>query len=146
MAHFAKLNENNVVIDVNVVNNEDIQNLPFPESEVVGIEFLTNWSGGYTNWKQTSYNVNFRKNYAGIGSIYDPVKDAFILPQPYPSWVLNQDTCRWEAPTPRPTDGIAYRWDEETLSWQDVMSVPIPYPDDGGIYVWDIAKEEWVTE
>lgn len=146
MAHFAKLDENNVVIDVNVVNNEDVQNLPFPESEVVGIEFLTNWSGGYTNWKQTSYNRNFRKNYATIGGIYDPVKDAFIAPQPYPSWVLNQDTYIWEAPVPRPTDGISYNWDEATLSWHDVMVVPIPYPDDGGIYVWDIAKQKWVTE
>jgi hypothetical protein len=146
MAHFAKLDENNVVIDVNVVNNDDIQNLPFPESEAVGVEFLTNWSGGYSNWKQTSYNANFRKNYAGIGGIYDPIKDAFILPQPYPSWVLNQDTCIWEAPVPRPTGGIAYNWDEETLSWHDVMTVPIPYPDDGGIYIWDIARQEWVIQ
>jgi hypothetical protein len=143
MAHFAKLNENNVVIDINVVNNEDVQNLPFPESEAIGIEFLTSWSGGYTNWKQTSYNANFRKNYAGIGGIYDPIKDAFILPQPYPSWVLNQDTCIWEAPVPRPTGGIAYSWDESTLSWHDVMSVPIPYPDDGVMYVRSTRFNRW---
>lgn len=146
MAHFAKLDENNVVIDVNVVNNEDIQNLPFPESEAVGIEFLTNWSNGYTNWKQTSYNRSFRKNYATIGGIYDPVKDAFVAPQPYPSWLLNQDTCVWEAPIPIPEGMIAPRWNEENLCWYDVMSVPIPYPDDGGIYIWDIATEQWVPE
>jgi len=117
MAHFAKLNDQNVVLDVNVVNNETINNLPFPESEPVGVAFLTEWSGGYTNWKQTSYNGNFRKNYAGIGYTYDSALDAFVPPSPYPSWLLNLDTCQWEPPTPRPTDEKLYSWDEETLSW-----------------------------
>jgi hypothetical protein len=80
MAHFAKLDDQNIVIDVNVVNNETINNLPFPESEPVGVAFLTEWSGGYTNWKQTSYNSNFRKNYAGIGYTYDPISDEFVPP------------------------------------------------------------------
>jgi hypothetical protein len=80
MAHFAKLDNQNIVIDVNVVNNETINNLPFPESEPVGVAFLTEWSGGYTNWKQTSYNSNFRKNYAGIGYTYDPISDEFVPP------------------------------------------------------------------
>jgi hypothetical protein len=79
MAHFAKLNDQNVVVDMVVVNNETLGNLPFPESEPVGIAFLTEWSGGYTNWKQTSYNANFRKNYAGVGFIYDPVLDEFVV-------------------------------------------------------------------
>jgi hypothetical protein len=81
MAHFAKLDDNNIVTEVNVVGNEMLNNLPFPESEPVGIAFLTKWSGGYTNWKQTSYNANFRKHYAGIGYTYDPVFDAFIPPE-----------------------------------------------------------------
>jgi hypothetical protein len=112
MAHFAKLDENNLVIDVNVVNNSDILNLPFPASEPVGIEFLKNWSGGYTNWKQTSYNNNFRKNYAGIGFTYDPERDAFIPPQPYASWLLDEDTLYWVPPTPYPDDGGVYTWVE----------------------------------
>lgn len=117
MAHFAKLDGNNVVIDINVVNNEDIQNLPFPESEPVGVAFLTQWSGGYTNWKQTSYNANFRKNYAGIGFSYDRIRDAFIPPKPFPSWVFNEDTCNWAPPTPMPNDNKFYLWDEITTSW-----------------------------
>ena len=124
MAHFAKLDENGVVITVNVVNNSDCGDLPFPESEPVGVAFLTEWSGGYTNWKQTSYNANFRKNYAGIGFIYDSTLDAFIPPKPYPSWLLNTETCQWEAPVPYPTDGKYYIWDEATESW--VLADPQP--------------------
>ena len=120
MAHFAKLDNQNIVLDVNVVNNETINNLPFPESEPVGVAFLTDWSGGYTNWKQTSYNANFRKNYAGIGYTYDAVLDAFIAPKPYPSWLLNTTTCQWNAPIPYPADGKMYSWDEETQSWVEV--------------------------
>lgn len=117
MAHFAKLDDQSIVIDVNVVSNETLNNLPFPESEPVGVAFLTDWSGGYTNWKQTSYNANFRKNYAGIGFTYDPVLDAFIAPKPFPSWLLNTETCQWQAPIPYPTDGKNYYWNEETQSW-----------------------------
>lgn len=117
MAHFAKLDENNVVLEVDVVDNSDIQNLPFPESESAGIAFLTQWSGGYTNWKQTSYNRNFRKNYAGIGFTYDAILDAFIPPKPFPSWLLNTTLCVWEAPVSYPTDGKMYHWDEETKIW-----------------------------
>ena len=120
MAHFVKLDDQNIVIDVNVVNNETLNNLPFPESEPVGVAFLTEWSGGYTNWKQTSYNANFRKNYAGIGYTYDAVLDAFIAPKPFPSWLLNTETCQWQAPTPYPSDGNMYTWDEATQSWVKV--------------------------
>jgi len=116
MAHFAKLDENNVVLEVNVVNNSDLLQ-DGVESEAKGIQFLIDWSGGYTNWKQTSYNGKFRKNYAGIGHTYDPIRDAFIEPQPFSSWVLNESTCRWNAPMPMPTDGQIYRWDEPTISW-----------------------------
>lgn len=115
MAHFAKLDENNVVLEVNVVNNEvlDLEN-----EEASGIAFLTEWSGGYSNWKQTSYNGSFRKNYAGIGSQYRPDLDAFISPQPYPSWILNEDTCNWQAPTPMPSGDGIYQWVEDDLNWQ----------------------------
>lgn len=117
MAHFAKLDDQNFVIDVNVVNNDTIDNLSFPESEPVGVEFLTQWSGGYTHWKQTSYNANFRKNYAGIGYTYDAALDAFIPPKPYPSWTLDNATVDWVAPVPQPTNGKRYSWDEFSQSW-----------------------------
>ena len=119
MAHFARLNELNIVMFVDVVSNSDIDNLPFPESEQVGINFLNSIYGETFNWKQTSYNGNFRKNYAGIGYSYDSVRDAFIPPKPYPSWILNESTCLWEAPVPIPTpNSYLYYWDEATLSWK----------------------------
>jgi hypothetical protein len=117
MAHFAKLNENNVVTEVHVVNNIDMLSADGSESEVMGIAFLIRWSGGYSNWKQTSYNGKIRKNYAGVGYKYDAQRDAFIPPQPFPSWTLNEGTCLWDAPTPYPTDGERYQWDEATTSW-----------------------------
>jgi hypothetical protein len=116
MAHFAKLDENNVVIEVHSVhNNELLQD--GNEYEYKGIQFLINWSGGYTNWKQTSYNNKIRKNYAGVGYTYDSARDAFIPPQPFPSWVLNEETCLWDASVAMPTDGQRYSWDEATTSW-----------------------------
>jgi hypothetical protein len=116
MAHFAKLDENNVVLEVLVVhNNELLQD--GVEVEAKGIQFLVDWSGGYANWKQTSYNGKIRKNYAGVGYSYDATRDAFIPPQPFPSWTLNESTCLWDAPTPYPTDGQRYYWDESTTSW-----------------------------
>jgi len=117
MAHFAKLDANNQVLEVNVVNNEDILDENGNESEEVGIAFLTEWSGGYTNWKQTSYNGNFRKRYAAVGGVYDQTKDAFIDPQPFLSWVFNTVTLDWESPVPYPNDGKVYNWDETTLQW-----------------------------
>jgi len=117
MASFAQLNENSIVIDVIVVNNDTIDNLPFPESEPVGVAFCQSLYGSTTIWKQTSYNANFRKNFAGLGYTYDPVLDAFIPPQPYPSWLLNTTTCQWQAPVPYPNDGKRYVWDETTQSW-----------------------------
>jgi len=112
MAHFAKLAHNNIVIDVNVVNNAVLDST---DEEGSGIAFLTDWSGGYSNWKQTSYNGSFRKQYAGIGYSYDPVADVFIAPQPFVSWSLDQN-FDWQPPTPRPEEGF-WRWDEDSLSW-----------------------------
>jgi hypothetical protein len=117
MANFAQLDGSNLVTRVIVVSNETVNDLPFPESEPVGVAFLQSLFGSTTVWKQTSYNASFRKNYAGIGYTYDPVLDAFIAPQPYPSWLLNTATCKWEAPVPYPDDGKTYIWDEATLSW-----------------------------
>ena len=116
MAHFAKLDKNNVVVEVHVVNNNELLQ-DGVESEAKGIQFLIDWSGGYTNWKQTSYNGRIRKNYAGVGYTYDSARDAFIPPQPFPSWVLNEETCQWDAPVSMPTDGQLYYWDEATTSW-----------------------------
>jgi len=116
MAHFAKLDENNFVIEVHVVNNNELLQ-DGVESEAKGLQFLIDWSGGYSNWKQTSYNAKFRKNYAGIGYKYDSVRDAFISSKPFPSWVFNEETCQWDAPVAMPDDGKRYSWDEATTSW-----------------------------
>jgi hypothetical protein len=121
MAHFAKLDDNNIVLDIVVINNNVIEDLQFPESEPIGIQFLTEWSGGYTNWKQTSYNASFRKNYAGVGCTYDFNLDAFISPQPFASWSLDETTCNWISPIPYPTDEKLYTWDEETLTWIETI-------------------------
>jgi len=126
MAHFAKLGEGNIVITVNVVHNNELL-VDGVESEQQGIDFLNNFFNTNDNWKQTSYNTgggvhklggtSFRKNYAGIGFTYDEAKDAFIPPKLYPSWILNEDTCNWEAPVTRPDDEKHYLWNEETTSW-----------------------------
>lgn len=120
MAHFAKLDENNIVTEVHVVNNDDILNLPFPSSEPVGVQFLKNIFGTETRWKQTSYNHNFRWRYAGIGYTYDSERDLFIPPKPYPSWVLNTQTFVYMPPIDYPTDGKDYIWNEETLAWVEL--------------------------
>lgn len=115
MATFAKLDDNNIVTEVIVVHDWDAP------SEAGGIEFLKAWSGGYTNWKQTSYNGNIRKNYAGVGYAYDATRDAFIPPKPYPSWILDEVTCRWGSPAPYPQDLKMYQWDELTISWKEIV-------------------------
>jgi len=114
MAHFAKI-EDNLVTQVIVVDNSDILDESNNESEALGIKICQDLLGG--TWVQTSYNGNIRKNYAGIGYTYDSSRDAFIDPSPYPSWVLNETTCRYEAPIAYPSDGKDYRWNEETTSW-----------------------------
>jgi len=111
MAHFAKLNENGVVLEVVVVTNNDAPD------EASGIAFLTNLFGKGIVWKQTSYNGKMRKNYAGIGYTFDAARDAFIAPSPFSSWVLNEQSCQWEAPVPMPTDGKRYAWNEELKAW-----------------------------
>jgi hypothetical protein len=120
MAHFAQL-ENNVVTQVIVVSNQDILDENGQESEQKGIDFCSNLLGG--TWKQTSYNGNIRKNYAGIGYTYDEGRNAFIAPKPYNSWLLDETTCQWKAPVDMPSDASIdkiYTWNEATTSWVEV--------------------------
>ena len=122
MAHFAQLNENNVVTQVIVVSNADTADANGVEKEHIGAAFCERLLGG--TWKQTSYNGNIRKNYAGIGYTYHEDIDAFVPPQPFASWSLN-DKAQWEAPTPMPQDGNMYSWDEATMSWAQADSPTI---------------------
>jgi hypothetical protein len=120
MAHFAKLDENNVVIEVHCVHNNELL-VNGVESEAQGVAFLVMWSGGYPFWKQTSYNGTIRKNYAGIGYTYDSQRDAFIAPKPYASWTLDENSCVWQPSIPMPTDNKIYSWDESTMSWIELI-------------------------
>jgi hypothetical protein len=115
MAHFAKLDENNVVTMVVVVNNSGLL-VDGVESEAKGVEFLVNLFGD-SNWKQTSFNATIRKNAAGIGYTYDPDRDAFIEPKKYFSWTLDEETCLWVPPVPMPIDDKFYIWIEEVRQW-----------------------------
>ena len=120
MAHFAKLNENSIVTEIIVVNNNEILDNGL-ESESKGIAFCQLLFGG--NWKQTSYNGKIRKNFAGIGFTYDSTRDAFVAPKPFNSWVLDEATCQWQAPTPKPVvEGKSYYWSEDDLSWREVIN------------------------
>ena len=119
MAHFAKIDDSNIVMGIEVVNNNVLLDGDGVEQEQLGIDFLTSLYGSGT-FKQTSYNGNFRKNFAGIGFTYDAAKDAFIASQPYSSWTLNNSTCLWEAPVAEPDDGKNYEWDEATTNWVEV--------------------------
>jgi len=120
MAHFAELDSTNNVIGVSVVVNDVITDNDGNEQEQVGIDFLTQLNDGVGWYKQTSYNGTLRKNYAGIGYTYDATRDAFISPQPYSSWTLNEDTCQWDSPVPYPDDGKQYEWNEATTNWKEI--------------------------
>jgi len=119
MAHFAKIGINGKVIEVTKVNNEVILDANGNESETNGIDFLTKLTG-YPVWKQTSYNKNFRKNFAGIGYTYDEDRDAFIPKKPFNSWILNETTCLWEAPIAKPNDYGIYTWNETIQNWEQI--------------------------
>ena len=118
MAHFAKLKTGNIVERVEVVSND------IPTTEQAGVDFLNNLYKTRDVWKQTSYNDNMRKNFAGIGFTYDQTRDAFIPPKPFNSWTLNEDTCLWEAPVAMPTltqeqidNNNYYKWNETNRQW-----------------------------
>jgi hypothetical protein len=120
MAHYAWLNENNLVINVTVGVDEDIVQQGVGGSTEAWEAFYYQATGHTI--KRTSYNNNIRKQYAGIGYTYNPVNDVFIAPQPYPSWSLDEN-FDWQAPTPMPTDGNRYAWDEDSLSWVEEESL-----------------------
>ena len=118
MAHFAKLGTGNIIEQVVVVSND------IATTEQAGVDFLNNLYGTRDVWKQTSYNGNIRKNFAGIGFKYDQTRDAFIPPKPYNSWILNEETCLWDSPVAKPTltqeqidNESGYKWNEENQSW-----------------------------
>jgi hypothetical protein len=113
MSHWAEIDENSIVQRVLVGDNND------PNGDE-GYQWLLDNLGG--TWIKTSYNGNIRKNYAGIGYTYDSTRDAFVAPKPFNSWVLNEDTCQWEAPVAYPTDGVMYQWDEETTDWKATVN------------------------
>ena len=120
MAHFAQIDANNIVTQVVVISNADLLDENGNESETLGIQVCHNIFGQNTNWVQTSYNNKFRKKYAGLGDKYDAASNVFYNPRsPYPSWTLDAN-YDWQPPTPRPTDGKDYVWDETTLAWIEV--------------------------
>jgi len=138
MGSFVKLNNNNFVIQGVALVNEifTVNNI---EIEQIGIDFLNNLYKTNDVWKKTSYNTRggihyqadnntpsldqskaFRKNYAGIGYYYDSIRDAFIPPKLFPSWILNEESCLWDSPVPYPSDGKMYTWNEDILNWQEI--------------------------
>ena len=117
MAHFAKLGTGNIVEQVVVVSND------IATTEQAGVDFLNNLYKSKDVWKQTSYNGNIRKNFAGIGFKYDQTRDAFIAPKPFNSWILNEDTCIWKAPVAYPNDGQRYNWNEQNQTWDLINNI-----------------------
>tara|TARA_B100000424_G_scaffold84653_1_gene63316 strand:- start:316 stop:1059 length:744 start_codon:yes stop_codon:yes gene_type:complete len=154
MAHFAKLDLDSKVVTVEVVSND------IATTEQAGVDFLNTLYGTSDVWKQTSYNTvanehklggtPFRKNFAGMGYTYDSDKDAFIGPQPYASWILDETTCTWKAPIPYPDDGLFYKWDEQTYQEDNekvfalnqgsgVSNSPVLDFKKGNTYVFDVS-------
>ena len=129
MASFAKIGLNNKVISVHSIHNNELKDSNGVEQEINGINFLTNLHG-WAIWKQTSYNSNIRKNFAGIGYTYDEDRDAFIAPKPYASWILNEETCIWESPVIKP----------ETYTQNLVDENNNPRPD---YYIWNETNQTW---
>jgi hypothetical protein len=122
MAYFAKLGTGNIIEKVISINNSVITDANGIEQEQLGVDFINKLYNTRDVWKQTSYNKTFRKNFAGIGYQYDQTRDAFISPKTYNSWILNEDTCRWEAPITKPTtqleDNQCYCWNESIINWE----------------------------
>ena len=123
MAYFAKLNSNNIVENVISINNAVITDANGVEQEQLGLDFINKLYNTNDVWKQTSYNNNIRKNYAGIGYTYDAGRDAFIPPKPFASWVLDTDKAQWKAPVDMPVDDKKYTWNEATLAWVEVPAL-----------------------
>lgn len=123
MAHFAKLDSDNIVIDIVTIDNSVMLKADGTESELKGKQFLNSLFGSAT-WKQTSYSASFRKNFAGIGYEYRADLDGFIPFKLYDSWVLNETTCQWEAPVAHPDDNTICEWDEENQEWINCLTTP----------------------
>jgi hypothetical protein len=126
MAHFAKLGTGNIIEQVISINNAVVTDSNGIEQEKLGLDFINKLYNTRDVWKQTSYNRNFRKNFAGIGYSYDQQRDAFIAPKPFNSWILNEDTCKWESPIPSPSSYtneqdklVQFRWNENILNWEE---------------------------
>jgi len=121
MAHFAQLDKNNIITNIIVVNNNELLDENGNEIEQKGIDLCQSIFGQDTKWIQTSIHGNFRKNYASLDGVYNKELNAFIAIKPYNSWILNETNCRWEAPLAYPIDGKDYRWNEETLTWIEII-------------------------
>ena len=119
-SYYARLDDNNVVTEVLAVADTSVFNEDGSDNETAGIAFFQVHYGVDTKWVHTRYDGSKRKNYAGKGFAYDATRDAFIPPQPFPSWILNEETCRWDAPIPYPNDGNMYSWDESSGAWIQV--------------------------
>ena len=115
MAHFAEINDQSIVQQVVVVANDVLLDENNVEQEALGVSFCEQIFGG--SWKQTSYNGNFRKNFAGVGYSYDATRNAFLPPRPFASWTLDEETCHWQAPVAHPSDGNEYEWDVTNQDW-----------------------------
>ena len=115
MAHFAEINDQNIVQRVVVVANDVLLDENGVEQEALGVSFCEQLLGG--SWKQTSYNSNFRKNFAGVGFSYDVARNAFLRPRPFVSWTLDEETCKWQPPVAYPSDNNEYEWDEVNQAW-----------------------------
>lgn len=171
MAHFAQLDENNMVTWVTYLDNSIIIDENGEEQESLGIQHIHNTIPGSENytWKQTSYNGNFRRRYAAIGSLYHEETDTFTEEKPYDSWILDSDNIHWKPPTPKPdiiindNEAIIPFWNEETDSWDTYVSTkpfdswtfnqtngvwapPIPFPTDSPYYHWDEEGQTWYYE
>ena len=147
MAHWAQIDENNIVLQVVVTNNDD------PNGDE-GYQWLIDHLGG--RWVQTSYNNNFRVRFASIGFWYNEDLDAFVPTKDFESWILDEQTADWVPPTPKPREDRFYFWDEETVSWKlpekpfpswvlvdDMWTPPVPYPQDGNRYIWNEDNQSW---
>ena len=178
MAHFAQIDKNNSVLQVIVIGNKDCENNQGQECEQTGVAFCKDLFGEDTLWKQTSYNTSagkrydpttremlqnsegFRGNYAGIGFTYNEQLDAFLPPQPYPSWIIDEENFTWKPPIDKPTESKkGYYWNEQTLNWEENTGPfpswiwnddyprwepPIEYPEDGNDYRWSEDNLSWI--